>query len=250
MTADAVVVILATRDAAHVDAQLTGVPKLHVPGLDLEPAIVLLRSALPAPIDPAAAAQIAVATGGNPLALLDLATELATDADGVTRLAESTLANEPVPIGPHLEAFYMQTVRSLAAETQLWLLLAAADSTGDLALIGAAGVALGVPESASEAAESAGLVELGVDGTIPTPAGEGSGLRRRHRIPTPTQCTPRWPVRRLRPRPCRARGLARGQGNAGHRRCRRRPTRTRRGPGRADAVGSRRGRACWSRRPD
>ena len=41
--------------------------------------------------------------------------------------------------------------------------MAAADSTGDLALIGAAGVALGVAEDASEAAEAAGLVELGVE---------------------------------------------------------------------------------------
>ena len=68
----------------------------------------LLQSALPEPIDPAAAAQIATATGGNPLALLDLASEL--DA---RRLTESSLADEPIPVGHHLEAFYLRRVRHL-----------------------------------------------------------------------------------------------------------------------------------------
>ena len=66
--------------------------------------------ALPEPIDPAAAAQIATATGGNPLALLDLASEL--DA---RRLTESSLADEPIPVGHHLEAFYLRRVRHLDA---------------------------------------------------------------------------------------------------------------------------------------
>jgi DNA-binding CsgD family transcriptional regulator len=156
LEAEAAVVVFASRDAAHVETQLTGVPRLRVPGLAPEPAVMLLASSLPAPMDPAAAAQIADATGGNPLALIDLATELS-----VKRLAESSLADEPLPIGPRLETFYLQRVRSLAAEAQLWLLIAAADSTGNLALIRAAGEELGVSGSASETAETAGLVELG-----------------------------------------------------------------------------------------
>ncbi len=72
--------------------------------------MTLLQSALPEPIDPAAAAQIATATGGNPLALLDLASEL--DA---RRLTESSLADEPIPVGHTLEAFYLRRVRHLDA---------------------------------------------------------------------------------------------------------------------------------------
>ena len=157
LEAEAAAVIFATRAAVHIEALLAGVPTLRMLGLTAEPAIALLTSSLPAPIDPAVAAQIAAATGGNPLALIDLANELS-----VQRLAESSLADEPVPIGRRLETFYLQRVRSLAAETQLWLLVAAADSTGNVALIRAAGEKLGVADLASVAAETSGLIELGV----------------------------------------------------------------------------------------
>ena len=136
---------------------MAGVPRLRVAGLAQEAAVGLLLSSLPEPIDPAAAAQIAVATGGNPLALIDLADELS-----VKRLTEAGLADEPIPVGPRLEAFYLRRVRLLTDDEQLWLLVAAADSTGNVDLIRAAGTALGLPASAGDAAEAAGLVELSV----------------------------------------------------------------------------------------
>ena len=134
---------------------MAGVPRLQVAGLAQEAAIDLLLSSLPEPIDPAAAAQIAVATGGNPLALIDLAGELS-----VKRLSEAGLADEPIPVGPRLEAYYLRRVRLLTEAEQLWLLVAAADSTGNVDLIQATGTALGLPASAGDAAEAAGLVEL------------------------------------------------------------------------------------------
>ncbi len=98
----------ASREVAHVGAQMAGVPRLRVAGLAQEAAVGLLLSSLPEPIDPAAAAQIAVATGGNPLALIDLAGELS-----VKRLTEAGLADEPIPVGPRLEAYYLRRVRLL-----------------------------------------------------------------------------------------------------------------------------------------
>lgn len=157
LEAEAAAVIFASRDSADVAAQLAGVPRLRVPGLEVGPAVLLLNASLPTPIDPAAAAQIADATGGNPLALIDLGTELS-----VQRLAESSLANEPIPIGRHLESFYLRQVSSLPPETREWLLTAAADSTGNVELIWAAAEELGIVGSASQPAETAGLVELGV----------------------------------------------------------------------------------------
>ena len=112
-------------------------------------------SSLPEPIDPVAAAQITAATGGNPLALIDLAGELTA-----RQLTESSFADEPLPVGHHLEAFYLRRVRHLHPDVQAWLLVAAADSTGNLDLIAAATEELGVPGSPAEAAEAAGLVEL------------------------------------------------------------------------------------------
>ena len=159
LEAESAALILAGRDEPSLTERATGIPVLRLPGLGAEAAIGLLQSALPEPIDPAAAAQIATATGGNPLALLDLASGL--DA---RRLTESSLADEPIPVGRHLEAFYLRQVRHLPPELQLWLLVAAADSTGNLDLIRLAARQLGVEDVAGEGAELAGLVTLG--GTV------------------------------------------------------------------------------------
>ena len=153
--AESAALVLASREAAHVGTQMAGVPRLQVAGLAQEAAIDLLLSSVPEPIDPAAAAQIAVTTGGNPLALIDLADELS-----VKRLSEAGMADEPIPVGPRLEAYYLRRVRLLTEVEQLWLLVAAADSTGDVDLIQATGTALGLCTSAGDAAEEAGLVEL------------------------------------------------------------------------------------------
>ena len=85
----------------------------------------VIAASLPDSIDPAVAVQIARAAGGNPLALTDLAGELT-----VRQLTESSLGDEPFPVGPHLESFYLRRVRRLDEDAQTWLLVAAADSTG------------------------------------------------------------------------------------------------------------------------
>jgi hypothetical protein len=98
------------------------------------------------------------------------------------------LADEPLPVGPRLESFYLRRVHQLALEPQLWVLVAAADSTGNLSLIEAAARHLGVSTHAAQAAEAAGLVELGASVRFRHPlvraaaynAGPGAGRRRVH----------------------------------------------------------------------
>lgn len=153
LESDSAAMVFAGRDEMGVTERAAGIPVLRLEGLRADAAVRLLQSVLPEPIDPAAAAQIATATGGNPLALLDLADEL--DARTLT---ESSLADEPTPVGHHLEAFYLRRVRLLAPDVQLWLLAAAADSTGNLDLIRSAAQDLGVEDAAGEGAELAGLV--------------------------------------------------------------------------------------------
>jgi DNA-binding CsgD family transcriptional regulator len=155
LEAESVALVFAGRDAHSLETQMAGVPALNLAGLGSEAAVRLLMSSLPEAIDPAAAAQIAVATGGNPLALIDLASELSA-----RQLTASSLANDPLPIGHHLEAFYLRRVRHLPLDVQLWLLVAAADSTGNLDLIDAAARELDLPGNPGDAAEEAGLVEL------------------------------------------------------------------------------------------
>ena len=155
LEAESAVLVFASRDVPELEQRMAGVPTLRMTGLPLEDAVRLLASRLPEPIDPAVATQIAAATGGNPLALTDLAVEL-----NATRLAESSFADEPVPVGHHLESHYLRRVSLLSEDQQHWLLVAAADSTGDLDMIRAAAESLDIEAAAGDEAETAGLVEL------------------------------------------------------------------------------------------
>jgi DNA-binding CsgD family transcriptional regulator len=184
LEAESVALVLAARDTSHVAAQLAGVPGLALVGLESESALRLLSASLPDPIDPAAAAQVIAATGGNPLALADLAKELSA-----RRLTEVSLSDEPLPIGHHLEALYLRRIRHLTADLQTWLLIAAADATGNLDLVRTAGQHRGLPHDPVEEAEAEGLVELGPPIRFRHPlvrsaaynAVQGSERRRAHR---------------------------------------------------------------------
>jgi DNA-binding CsgD family transcriptional regulator len=156
LEAESAALVFAGRDLPQFDTRLAGVPTLRLTGLPIEVAVRLLMRSLPEPIDPAVAAQIAVATAGNPLALVDLAHDLT-----VKQLTESSFGDEPIPVGRHLEVHYLRQVRQLDADGQTWLLIAAADSTGNLDLIAAAAAHLELPDDRHDRAEAAGLVELG-----------------------------------------------------------------------------------------
>lgn len=156
VAAERAALVFAARDQAQVAGQLAGIPVLPVPGLGTDAAVELLQHSLTGDLDPSVAAQIALATGGNPLALTDLASELS-----VKQLTESSFGDEPVPVGRHLEAFYLRQVRRLDADQQLWVLVVAAESTGNVDLITAAATELGLRPSAPGDVEAAGLVDLG-----------------------------------------------------------------------------------------
>ena len=98
-------------------------------------------SSLPEPIDPAAAAQIAAATGGNPLALIDLASELSVRAADRVQLRRRADARS----GATSRRTTCARSATSSRDVQLWLLVAAADSTGNIDLIGAAARDLGLP---------------------------------------------------------------------------------------------------------
>ncbi|GAA4982300.1 LuxR family transcriptional regulator [Kineococcus glutinatus] len=155
LEAESAALVLAARDDRDVGALLAGVPALRLTGLDLGSSVRLLASSLPEAVDPAAAAQIAGATGGNPLALIDLAGELSA-----RRLTEAGLSDDPLPVGRRLEEHYLRQVRDLSGDAQLWLVVAAAGSTGTVDLVRAAARELGVVAAAADEAEAAGLVEL------------------------------------------------------------------------------------------
>lgn len=176
--------VFAARDENDVRARLGGVRELVVRGLETDAATSLLGRSLPEPAEPVAARQIADATGGNPLALIDLAQELSAD-----RLSAVGLSADPVPIGRRLEEHYVRRVRATGPRVQEWVLLAAADSTGSIDLVRAAASSLGIGDEIGDQAELAGLVELGDDVRFRHPlvrsavynAASGAERRRVHR---------------------------------------------------------------------
>ncbi len=155
LAVEPVAVVLASRDENEVTARLAGVEVLPVGGLPAVAAVGLLRSVADGRVDPAAAARIVRATGGNPLALVELAASLT--ADDLTQLG---LDESPVPIGPRLEEHYVRSFRSTDDEVQAWVLLAAAETTGSIALTSAAAARQGLDVAALDRAEEAGLLHV------------------------------------------------------------------------------------------
>jgi DNA-binding CsgD family transcriptional regulator len=109
---------------------------------------------LPA-LSPETARRLHGATGGNPLALLELAAEPDTLAP----------ARAPVLVSARISSAFARRAGSLSAPERRMLLLAAASDSGDLALLQRAAMSLGVEPASLAAAEQAGVISL-VTGTV------------------------------------------------------------------------------------
>jgi DNA-binding NarL/FixJ family response regulator len=155
LTAERVVLLLATRPDHRVDVTAAGVDVLDLHGLEPRSAAQLLDRWARGPVDPLLARRIAEETMGNPLALIDLGRELTA-----RQLTDSSLARVPVPIGRRLEAHYLHLVDAVPESTRTWLRVAATESSGDLAIVHRAASRLGLPTDASAAAEHAQLASM------------------------------------------------------------------------------------------
>ena len=65
-----------------------------------------------------------------------------------------------MPLGHRLEEHYSASVSTLSPAARLWVVLAAAESTGDASVVRGAARALGLPDAASAEAEALRLVEV------------------------------------------------------------------------------------------
>ena len=161
LLAESVLMVFAVREP---DADLDGLPELVVPGLREDDARQLLRSVVPWPLDERVAEQIVAETRGNPLALLELPWGLsACQLAGGFGLPETLPETPPEvrPLSGRIEDSFVRRAAALPGPARLWLVVAAADPTGDLALVWRASARLSIPAAAAESAVTDGLVETG-----------------------------------------------------------------------------------------
>jgi DNA-binding CsgD family transcriptional regulator/tetratricopeptide (TPR) repeat protein len=153
--AERVVLLFAVREPAGELPALAGLPELAISGLDDHAALELLASLAPGRLSPAVGARIATETGGNPLALAEVARELSP-----AQLAGAEALPEPLPAGGSLEQAFGRRVSRLPPETRLLLAVAAAEPGGSQALLWRAAGELGIDPDAAAAADLGGLAEV------------------------------------------------------------------------------------------
>lgn len=153
LDADGIGLLIGVRDDPGTLAVLQGLTTHTVTGLAADDARQLIGSATGTRLDPLVVNRIVTETGGNPLALIEVAGALS-----VEQLAGGSVLPEHLPIGPRLEAHFAGQVRGMPASTRTLLLLLAAAPADDLPLLWRAAERLGVLPTALDAALAAGIV--------------------------------------------------------------------------------------------
>ncbi len=157
LAAERVALLFALRDPADRDVRaFAGLPDLRLDGLVETDARALLTARVRAPLDDEVRDRIVAEARGNPLALLELPGNARP-----AQLAGGFETPEAVSVPRRIEEFYERRSGSLPVDTQVLLLVAAADPTGDVALLLRAAAHLEIDREAAFAAEAAGLLEIG-----------------------------------------------------------------------------------------
>ncbi len=147
LLADPIAVLIAAREGEPSVVANADLPTRRLVGLTSEQSVALLPQ-----LSPEAAQRLHAATGGNPLALL----ELAAEADELAFAPVGMAVAVPATIS---DAFFRRAER-LDPAARRALLLAAASDTGDLRTLELAAAKFDVDLAALAAAERAGLAVL------------------------------------------------------------------------------------------
>jgi DNA-binding CsgD family transcriptional regulator len=155
LQAESVVLLFAEREPGELD-ELAALPDLSLRGLADGSARELLASAISGPLDDRVRDRILAEARGNPLALIELPHELSP-----VTLAGGFGIPGGLPLPGRIEASFLRRAQQLPGTTQRMLLVAAAEPTGEPALLWRATGMLGIPAEAVGPAEADGLLELG-----------------------------------------------------------------------------------------
>jgi DNA-binding CsgD family transcriptional regulator len=155
LLAERVAIVCAAR-AGIGDHLLGGLPELHLRGVKDGDARALLLDNVHGPIDTAVCDQIVEESHGNPLALLELPRTW-----NAAKLAGGFGLPGSEPVAGEIEKSYARRLGQLPAGTQLLVLAAAAEPTGDSVLLQAVAGSLGLHMAAANPAVDAGLLTIG-----------------------------------------------------------------------------------------
>jgi len=153
LLADHVAVVLAVREGHASLLDGADLPTLEVGGLDRLVALELLAREAGAPVAGDVADRMYEATAGNPLALLEVASE-------VTKFSGAGLAG-PVPVSRRITEAFLHRTAPLPERTRRALTLASASDRGELTVLARAARSVGLELADLTPGEAVGLVRLG-----------------------------------------------------------------------------------------
>ncbi|HKW58687.1 MAG TPA: LuxR C-terminal-related transcriptional regulator, partial [Candidatus Dormibacteraeota bacterium] len=152
LVADPVAILVAVREGHESPFLAAGWPEIELGGLDHDAASHLLEQLATDPLPGDSLDRLLRATGGNPLALVELAR---------TDPRPSGSPHLDLPVATSVERAYLRRADGLSDGARQFLVLIAASGGSDLGLVRRAASALGVQSAAIEEAEAAGsLVQL------------------------------------------------------------------------------------------
>lgn len=152
--AESVVMLFAEREPAELE-DLARLPDLRLQGVSDTFARELLASVMKGPLDTRVRDRILAETRDNPLALLELPRD-----SSPAQLAGGFGVPDQQPLRGRIEASFRARVQRLPADTQQLLLTAAAEPTGEPALLWRAAAELGITSEAVAPAEADDLLRL------------------------------------------------------------------------------------------
>lgn len=150
-----VAIVFAAREADVRTFDSGDLPALELGGLDLGAAQEVLAEQSGHTVPAEVGAALLAATGGNPLALVELPKALTTD-----QIQGKQALPGRLPVTGTVERVFLDRARRLSEQAQRLLLVAAADDSTRIAVVSAAAGQLGAGAEALEEAEASGLVSV------------------------------------------------------------------------------------------
>jgi DNA-binding CsgD family transcriptional regulator len=155
LQSDRVAMVFGAREGDVRRFEAPGLTEMTLGGLDAAAAGALLAQRTDGDVSHGVRDAIVARTGGNPLALLEIPTVLSgAQLRGVSPLPAV------LPLTEGVERSFLDRCRRLSPGAQTLLLVAAADDSGQVAIIQAASAALNLGDDALAEAEGSGLLKV------------------------------------------------------------------------------------------